>query len=107
MSLSDLRLTLRQYILLLAQRALGFRASASFLLLTEHRLLLHQQLSELLGLQELKCSEDGAEHVTAKAHRKIHIFPEDDAQEDEVRVYLVHFACYFAEDVGDDAEDVV
>lgn len=91
----------------MAQRALRFRASAPFLLLAKHRLLLHKQLSELLRLQELEGSEDSAKHVAAKAHRKVHVFAEDDAQEDEVRVYFIHFACDFAEYVGDDAEDVV
>ena len=66
-----------------------------------------QLFSELLALEELKGSKYCAQHVTAKSHGEVHFISVDDTQKNEMGVNLIDFACYFAQNVADYAQDIV
>lgn len=63
-------------------------------------LLFVEQFVEGFSLEELHCSEDGAEHVATEPHGIVYFISVDDPQEDEVGVDLIDFTSYFAKDIG-------
>ena len=63
------------------------------------RLFLIEQLVKVLALEKFHGSEDGAEHIAPESHGVVDFIGIDNPQKDQVRMNLVYFTGYFAEDV--------
>lgn len=69
--------------------------------------LLLYQISELLALEELEGSEDGAEHVATQTHREVDLLAVYDSEENEVSMDLIDLAGDFAQNVSHDAQYII